>query len=262
MQAQSFPAIFVSHGAPTLLLEPGKVAAELPALAQRLPTPREILIISAHWLSSVPTVSAASRPETIHDFSGFPRQLYEIRYPAPGAPALAKRVQELLSASGLEARVDDTRGLDHGAWVPLKLMYPEANIPVTQLSLQPRSGPHHHYRIGQALAPLRNEGVLILGSGSFTHNLHEFHGHELDDPAPEWMASFRDWMAAAIVENRWDDLLNYRDRAPNAKRNHPTDEHLLPLYVALGASGENARVERIDAGTTYGILAMDAFVFF
>ncbi len=206
-------------------------------------------------------VSGAPRPETIHDFSGFPRQLYDIRYPAPGAPALAKRVQQFLLTSGLESGVAQTRGLDHGAWVPLKLMYPEANIPATQLSLQPRAGPQHHYRVGQALASLRNEGVLIMGSGSFTHNLDEFHGHALKDPAPEWMASFRDWMAAAIMENRLDDLLNYRDRAPNAVRNHPTDEHLLPLFVALGASGENAEVERIDAGTTYGILAMDAFVF-
>jgi 4,5-DOPA dioxygenase extradiol len=183
-------------------------------------------------------------------------------YPAPGAPALAERVSDLLCGAGIASDIDRRRGLDHGAWVPLLLMYPAADIPVLQLSIQGHLGPAHHLQLGQALAPLRQEGVLVIGSGSFTHNLRELRRDAGDDDtAPEWVTGFAQWFDAALSEGRRCDLLTYRARAPHAERNHPTEEHLLPLYVALGAAGEGARAERLHASATYGTLRMDAYAF-
>ena len=159
-------------------------------------------MISAHWETAVPTVNAVDSNETIHDFGGFPRALYDLRYPAPGSPTFAARVAEQLRAGGFDCNIDRRRGLDHGAWVPLLLMYPRADIPVLQLSVQPHLGPEHHLRVGRALAPLRQEGVLIIGSGSFTHDLSEFRGHSPNDPAPGWVNSFADWFDAALMKGR------------------------------------------------------------
>jgi len=157
--------------------------------------------------------------------------------------------------------IDTRRGLDHGAWAPLIVAWPDANVPVLQLSVQTRLGPEHHFRLGQLLAPLREEGVLILGSGSFTHDLSSFRisGGRIDAPEQDWVRSFADWMVSALREGRIDDLLNYRTRAPEAVHNHPTEEHLLPLYVALGAGAD--RTSHLHQSTTYGILRMDAFAF-
>ena len=218
-------------------------------------------MISAHWETSVPTVSAVDRNETIHDFRGFPQALYELRYPAPGSPAVAARAADLLRASGIDCSIDQSRGLDHGAWVPLLLMYPQADIPVLQLSLQPHLGTGHHLRMGRALAPLRQEGVLIIGSGSMTHDLSEFRGHGPNDPAPDWVNAFADWFHSALTTGRTDDLLDYRRRAPFAVKNHPSEEHLLPFYAALGAAGENARAMRLHASATYSVLRMDVYSF-
>jgi 4,5-DOPA dioxygenase extradiol len=197
--------------------------------------------------------------ETIHDFFGFPEALYQIRYPAPGAPWMVDRVSELLGGS---VERNAKRGLDHGAWVPLRLIFPEADVPVVQLSLQSGQGPDHHYRMGQALAALRREGVLIVGSGSFTHDLSSFRQYHdaLHAPAPEWVDQFADWMSAALEQGRVNDLLDYRSRAPHAARNHPTPEHLLPLFVAAGAA-EGEPVAHLHRSTTHGILRMDAFAF-
>ncbi|HET7634130.1 MAG TPA: class III extradiol ring-cleavage dioxygenase [Burkholderiales bacterium] len=255
------PSLFVSHGAPTLALDPGKTGAALARLAAGIARPTAILVASAHWSGSALALGASERPETIHDFGGFPEALYRIGYPAPGAPDLALRAQQLLAAHGFEAALDAGRGLDHGAWVPLRLMYPDADIPVMQISLQPRLGPEHHYRIGKALAPLRNEGVLILASGSLTHNLSELGAYDSDSPAPEWVDLFQQWVAQRVEANDIDALLRYRELAPAAIRNHPTEEHFMPLFVALGAAGGEYYAQRIDSGTTYGILAMDAYVF-
>lgn len=257
----TIPSLFLSHGAPTLPLTDTPVRAFLKQLGRKLAPPNAILVVSAHWETAQPMVNAVAWNETIHDFYGFPRSLYELAYAAPGSPGLAERIADLLGSAGFDCDIDRRRGLDHGAWVPLLLMYPIADIPVLQLSLQPPLGPEHHLRIGQALAPLRQKGVLIIGSGSFTHDLSELHGHGLNDPAPAWVDHFADWFHAALTEHRGDDLLDYRRLAPFATKNHPTEEHLLPLYVALGAAGEDAGVERLHASVNYGILRMDVYAF-
>jgi 4,5-DOPA dioxygenase extradiol len=190
---------------------------------------------------------------TIHDFYGFPDALYRMQYPAPGAPSLAARVAELTGA-----KLDKTRGLDHGAWVPLMLGWPAADIPVAQLSIQPERGAAWHIALGRRLAPLRDEDILILASGSFTHNLLEFRRFA-GQAEPAWVSDFADWMDEALLERRDDDLENYRRLAPGAERNHPTDEHLLPLFVAYGAG--NGAPERLHASQTFGILRMDAYAF-
>jgi 4,5-DOPA dioxygenase extradiol len=256
----SQPALFVSHGAPTLIITPGAARDFLAGLGEEIRKPRAILAVSAHWETSEPTVSLAQQPETIHDFSGFPRELYAIQYPAPGAVDLAQQVAALLSQAGFHPHTDPARGLDHGAWVPLKLMYPHADIPVTQLSVQTQRGAQHHYRIGEALRPLRDDGVLILASGSATHNLRELDWSG-QAALPSWVSDFSDWVASASEHGSVDQLLRYREEAPAAARNHPTEEHFLPFFVALGAGSRPARVSRIHASTTFGVLAMDAYRF-
>ena len=255
------PSLFLSHGAPTLPLTDTPARAFLRELGGMLPRPKAILVISAHWETMIPTVSAVTRNDTIHDFGGFPRALYELQYPAAGSPSEAARVSELLRASGLDCKIDNQRGLDHGAWVPLLLMYPQADIPVLQLSIQPHLGTRHHLSMGRALAPLRKEGVLVIGSGSMTHDLSEFRGHGANDPAPDWVNSFANWIDASLTSGATDDLLDYRRKAPFAAKNHPTEEHLLPLHVALGAAGAEARAERLHASSTYSILRMDVYAF-
>ncbi|HXF65501.1 MAG TPA: class III extradiol ring-cleavage dioxygenase [Burkholderiales bacterium] len=255
------PAIFVSHGAPTLPLEESAAREFLVRLGGELPRPRAILAVSAHWDTARPEVSAAERPGTIHDFYGFPPELYRLRYPAPGAPELARRLAGLLGASGLAAEVAPDRGLDHGAWVPLMLMYPAADIPVTQLSIQSRLGPAHHVRLGEALRPLRDEGVLVLASGGATHNLREWRDRREGAAALPWAVEFNEWLAQAVLSDRREDLIAYRTRAPHAVRNHPTDEHLLPLFVALGAGGPGGRAQRLHTGMVSGVLSMDAYRF-
>jgi 4,5-DOPA dioxygenase extradiol len=256
-----FPVLFVSHGAPTLPLETSAANAFLSGLGRKLGRPSAILAVSAHWETEQPAVSAAAAPETIYDFYGFPQELYRLRYPAPGAPQLAERVAELLQAGGLPVAIDRDRGLDHGAWTPLILMYPEADIPVTQLSVQPGAGAAHHFRLGEALRPLRDEGVLILASGGITHNLHEFRGRGRDDTPPQWVSEFNEWMAGALQAGRRQDLIDYRARAPHAARNHPSEEHLLPLLVAAGAGSGQGGATRLHASYAYGVIGMDAYRF-
>jgi 4,5-DOPA dioxygenase extradiol len=255
------PALFVSHGAPTLALEPGPTRGFLAQLGAGFERPQAVLSISAHWETAAPAISRAQRPETIHDFYGFPEALHAMRYPAPGAPELAVRAAALLADSGLTACTNEDRGLDHGAWVPLMLMYPEADIPVTQLSVQSRLGPGHHWRLGEALRPLRDEGVLIIGSGSVTHNLGEFGHHRYDSPPPSWVREFNDWLHDRVVGADREALLDYRVRAPQAVRNHPTEEHLLPLFAVAGAATPGCRPRRLHADYTYGVIGMDAYRF-
>jgi 4,5-DOPA dioxygenase extradiol len=255
------PTLFVSHGAPTLPLEPGETGIAWRKIAASIPKPSAILVISAHWETDIPTVSSVVQPETIHDFSGFPKALYELQYPAPGGIALAKTVVELLQQAGIPIQLSNTRGLDHGAWVPLSLMYPDANLPVTQLSLQPNKNPAWHIALGRALEPLREEGVLIIGSGSITHNLRAIFQHRQGEAVPVWVTEFCDWMAEKIQAGDFESLSNYRNHAPHAAQNHPTDEHLLPLFVALGAADKIETAQRLNHVMTYGFLAMDAWLF-
>jgi 4,5-DOPA dioxygenase extradiol len=255
-----FPALYLSHGAPTLALSQGPAADFLRRLPAELPArPSAILVASAHWEADAPTVSSTPRNITIHDFGGFGARLQTMRYDAPGAPVVAAHARDLLREGGFDPLEDAGRGLDHGAWVPLSLAWPDADVPVFQLSVQTHLGPRHHLALGRALAPLRKEGVLIIGSGSWTHDLSSFRGQSEDAPEPQWVLDFADWADAAITDHRVDDLINYRGLAPFAVRNHPTEEHFLPLMVALGAGGGPGR--RLHRSTTYGVLHMDAYAF-
>ena len=256
------PVLFVPHGAPTFALRPGAAGAALTAAARALARPRAIVIVSAHWDTATPTVGFADRPDTIHDFWGFPEALYALHYPATGCREAAQEVVAAIQAAGLPVQTDPQRGLDHGAWVPLRLMFPDADVPVIPLSIQSRGGPVAAWRLGQALAPLATQGFLIIASGNVSHNLGDVqiawrHGGQ----TPAYVREFSDWIAARLAARDLPALLNYRQQAPGAVRAHPTDEHLLPLFVALGASGNPAQIERFHAGIDDYVLAMDAYAF-
>ncbi|HET8947931.1 MAG TPA: class III extradiol ring-cleavage dioxygenase [Candidatus Polarisedimenticolia bacterium] len=257
MAPSSLPSLFVSHGAPTLPIEPGTTAPFLRDLGARLGRPAGIVCVSAHWDTPSLRVTGSSAPETIHDFGGFPEALYALRYPAPGDPSLARRVVELLGASGRPAAIDPKRGLDHGCWVPLLLMFPGADIPVVQLSVQSHLDARHHLEVGRALAPLRREGILIVGSGGATHNLGTFGAAPLEAIAAPWATAFDEWLRVSIEANRVDDLLAWRDRAPDPLRNHPTPDHFMPLFVPLGAATGPGR--RVHSAFTYSTFSMAAF---
>ena len=251
--------IFVSHGSPMHALEPGAAGEAWRALAKRLPRPRAILISSAHWETNLPMLTGSEKPETIHDFYNFPEPLYRLRYPAPGAPDVAKRAQALLKQAGFTAGIDGCRGLDHGAWSPLLYMYPQSDIPVVQISVQPALGARHHVELGRAVRGLAEEGVLIIGSGHMTHNLRDW-ARGQGAPAP-YAREFQQWVKERLEEKDVDALVDYRSRSPQGVRAHPTDEHFLPLFFALGAAGETAKPERVYDAIDSGVLAMDAYVF-
>jgi 4,5-DOPA dioxygenase extradiol len=255
------PSLFISHGSPMLALRPAPARDFLAGLGALLPRPKAIVVASGHWETEQPEVSGVAVNDTIHDFYGFPPALYAIRYPAPGSPELAEQIAGLLGNAGLPAQVDHERGLDHGAWMPLWLMYPDHDIPVLQLALQSWLGPPHHLELGRAIAALREQDVLVIGSGTFTHNLARPRAPDQDAPPPPDIVAFADWMHAALTEQRTDDLLDYRRKAPFAALQHPTEEHLLPLFVALGAAGDDARATRLHASTSWGTLRMDAYSF-
>jgi 4,5-DOPA dioxygenase extradiol len=254
------PSVYLSHGAPTLPIDPHLPSGAFGVLGAELPRPRAVLMLSAHWGTLQPVASDARQPETIHDFYGFPPALYEIEYPAPGAPELAARAVELLGAAGIEAGLA-ARGLDHGAWVPMLLMYPQADIPVTQLSIQPRADAAHHFRVGRALRALRDDGVLVVGSGQITHNLRAADFGATPEQADPSVAEFTDWFEARLAERDIEALLDYRRRAPHAVRMHPTDEHLLPVFAALGAADDDYRLAIQSLGTYQRVLAMTNYVF-
>ncbi len=247
------PSLFVSHGAPTLPFDDISARTFLKGLGASLPKPKGIVIATAHWETHAPAVNRVAVNGTIHDFSGFPKPLYEITYPAPGDAALSDRVHELLGGN-----IDPSRGLDHGAWVPLLLMYPAHDIPVVQIAVQTEMGVAHHIDLGRKLAPLREDGVLVMGSGSFVHNLRALDRRGPDAPEPDWSKEFSNWMNAALMARDDDALTHYRERAPNAVMAHPEEEHLLPLFIAYGAGGA---AEHIHQSTTFGSLRMDAYSF-
>ncbi len=255
------PSLFVSHGSPMILLEDCPARRFLMEFGAALARPSAILMVSAHWETAGVCVATAEAPDTIHDFSGFPEEIYRYRYGAPGAPGIADKAASLLRAGGMTVAADPVRGLDHGAWVPLAFLFPDCDIPVAQVSIQSHLGPRHHFDMGRALATLRDDGVLILCSGNLTHGVRELARGAVDDPPHPWVAEFAAWMHDAIGQGRVDDLVNYRAAAPHAERNHPTEDHFLPLLVALGAGGEGATPERVHASTTYRTLAMDAYAF-
>ncbi|NWL23856.1 DODA-type extradiol aromatic ring-opening family dioxygenase [Pseudomonas umsongensis] len=253
-----FPSLYISHGSPMLALEPGASGPALARLATEMPRPDAIVIVSAHWESDELLVGGNPQPDTWHDFGGFPRALFEVQYPAPGNPDLAAQVVNLLQANALPARIDSTRPFDHGVWVPLSLMYPQADIPIVQVSLPTRGGPALQARVGKALSGLREQGVLLIGSGSITHNLRELDWHAGPESVQPWAQVFRDWMIDKLAANDEAALHDYRRQAPNAVRNHPSDEHLLPLYFARGAGGPFSIAHQ---GFTLGALGMDIYRF-
>lgn len=254
---QPLPTLFLSHGSPMHAIEPGEVRGVWQSLARSLPRPKAILIASAHWETNLPMLTGNPKPETIHDFFGFPRPLYQVQYPAPGAPGLGERALGLLKEAGFTAAIDGCRGLDHGAWSPLLHMYPEADVPVVQVSVQTLLGPHHHTQLGRALAPLATEGVLLVGSGHLTHNLRD---RSDGGPLP-YAVEFQRWVKEKIDARDFEALEGYRSRIPSGLRAHPTDEHFLPLFFALGAAGERFSARRLHHGIEMGSLAMDAYRF-
>jgi len=255
------PTLFLSHGSPMHAITPGDAGRAWEGLGKRLGKPAAILIASAHWETAVPMLTGNPKPETIHDFGGFPAELYALRYPAPGAPETAARAVTLLKSAGIAAGIDGCRGLDHGAWVPLRHMYPSADVPVVQLAVQPGRGTAHHVEVGSALAPLADENVLIVGSGHVTHNLRDWMSNRRSGSVMPYAEAFARWLAERLDANDGEGLMRYRDRAPEASRAHPTEEHFLPLFVAWAAAGEGARPEKVVAGLEAGALSMDSYLF-
>lgn len=251
------PALFLSHGAPTLPFDDCPARDFLRSLGAKLSRPRAILAISAHWDSPTPQLNAPLKLSTIHDFYGFPRPLYGLRYEPPPAPGLAGQAADLLRKAGFSAGIDESRGLDHGAWVPLMLMFPDADIPVTQLAVQSNENAAWHIALGRRLAALRKDNVLILASGGFVHNLRELAAP--DAPEPDWVRSYANWMKTHLEMRDDVSLADYRRIAPSAVRAHPSEDHILPLFVAYGAGGE--KTEQLHESTTFGTLRMDAYAF-
>jgi 4,5-DOPA dioxygenase extradiol len=263
------PPLFVSHGSPMIALEPGAAGQFLgrlgPAIDAAFGRPQAILAVSAHTIARVPQLLAAPRHEAVHDFGGFPPALYSLRYDAPGAPALAAEVRTRLLAAGVDAPLVAQGGLDHGIWTVLRYLYPRADVPVLPLAWSPSASPAQLFALGQALAPLAQQRVLLLATGSITHNLRRLFGPDgmpaIDAPEIAESRAFRDWFAERSAARDWPALFEQRSRAPHAREMHPTDEHLLPWFVAAGAGGEASAPVRLHESVTYGALGMDVYAF-
>ena len=255
------PALYVSHGAPLFAVDAGETGPALTRWGQGLraqfPVLRGVVIMSPHWMARTTQVMTGPQPATWHDFGGFPPALYQLQYPAPGSPALAGEVLALLQQAGIEAEGDAKRPFDHGAWVPLMHLFPQADVPVVQIALPEHAGPAEVYALGAAVQSLRSEGVLVVGSGSMTHNLGEFFGGARE-PAP-YVVAFSRWIEAALARGDVAALLDYRRQAPQAARAHPTEDHFLPLFFALGAAGKDLHANYLSREVMYSMLAMDAF---
>jgi 4,5-DOPA dioxygenase extradiol len=255
----SLPSVFVSHGSPMHALQPGAAGDAWRALGKRIGKPKAIVIASAHWETHVPMLTGSAKPETIHDFYNFPEPLYRLRYPSPGSPQVAQRAQALLKDAGIAAGIDGSRGLDHGAWAPLLYMYPDADVPVVQIAVQPELGTRHHVALGSALRKLSDEGVLLIGSGHMTHNLRDW--SRGNGPAQPYAKEFQAWVFDKLNKHDVESLVEYRSLTTSGARAHPTDEHFLPFFFAVGAAAETSKPERVFDDIEGGVLAMDAYVF-
>jgi len=243
------PAIYLSHGAPPLADDP-IWPGQLAAWSAELPRPTAILVVSAHWEDAPLTIGATTTVPLTYDFWGFPEHYYRVAYPAPGAPELAEKVRKLV---GTPVRDEPARGLDHGVYVPLVEMFPAADVPVLQVSM-PTLDPQQLHELGRRLAPLRDEGVLIVGSGFFTHNLHALQeSGATDGPAPTWSREFDAWGAEALAANDVDAVLDFAHTAPAARLAHPRTEHFAPLFVTLGASVDDGPGRSVVDGYWYGL---------
>ena len=259
MNKKRAPALFISHGSPMLAIEPGSLGAQLKQLGQGLDGVRGIVMVSPHWQTQGLFVGSHPQPLTIHDFGGFPKVLYTLSYPAQGSLDLAEQVNQALTAAGISAQLDPDQGLDHGVWIPLMHLRPEADIPVVPLSLPENATPEQVFAMGKALGPLREEGVVIIGSGSMTHNLFEFRGPSVTQTEP-YVTAFVDWVRSAVARHDTESLLNYRTQAPHAVQAHPTDEHFLPLFMALGAAHSQELVEVLEKEVRYRMLSMESYI--
>lgn len=263
----SMPTLFISHGGPNIVLDATPARAYLENLSTLLPAePKAIVIVSAHFETDGVAVVTDPSPGTIHDFGGFAPELYKMVYPAKGDPALAQTVFDRLQEAGLAPHTYEKRGYDHGTWTPLLLAYPDARIPVVQVSIDPKRDAAWHYRIGRALADLRKEGVLLIGSGHITHNLRAFftvfrHGEMVDPALAEKVDAFTGWFAERLAAGDAEAIMDWKARAPFPAENHPTDEHLMPIFFAYGAAGEGARAERVHASKQMGFFAFDSYLF-
>lgn len=260
MSHPHLPSLFLSHGAPSLALDASPAGRFLDALGATMPRPQAILIASAHFDRPGTVLACADPFPTIHDFNGFAPALHALLYPARGEQAIAKRAQALLERAGVTAQLDTRTGLDHGAWVPLLRMYPAADVPVVALSIDSRKEARWHHALGRALAPLRDDGVLVIGSGGFSHNLRELDWRGADATPATWMTGFTDPLRTRLLAGDVAAALDWQ-RLPQALRNHPSPEHLMPLYVALGAGGEAPRARLLHDSIEFGALALDAFAF-
>ena len=256
------PVLFVPHGSPMFALEPGAAGAAMVETVQQLARPRAVVILSPHWDTADPVVGVASRLSTVHDFYGFDPRLYEIQYPATGCPEAAHEVVAAIRAAGFSVSTDTQRGLDHGAWVPLRQIFPDADVPIIPVSMQAQRGPVHAYRLGQALSALVQQNFMVIGSGNITHNLRDWQVARRDgDGPPSYVREFSDWIYDAMRAGRIDELLGYRSVSPIAARAHPTQEHLLPLFTVLGAAGRAAQAQAFYRGVAETVLAMDGYIF-
>ena len=254
--------LFLPHGAPTFALDPGAAGFAMSKIAKEFDTPRAIVVISPHWETSETFVGNAPQLETIYDFFGFDEKLYQIKYPATGCPELANEIVKIMDEQGIGCNLDPHRGLDHGAWIPLRQLFPEANIPITPISLQTRNGPQGAYKLGLLLSRLAKENILILASGNITHNLGDYRVARMQGgKTPTYVQEFSDWLNEKILQGDIDSLLNYRSLSKEGLRAHPTEEHLLPLFTALGAAGPDSKPHAFYRGISDYVLAMDAYAF-
>jgi 4,5-DOPA dioxygenase extradiol len=253
----SMPSLFISHGAPSIAIEQDDFTRAVASFGESLRDARAIVVVSAHWQARSVRVNAVAHPETIYDFGGFSEELYKIRYQAPGHPELAHEIAALVGGAPLE----ESRGWDHGLWVPMRILLPNANIPIVEIAQPFPTSPSELLRIGAALAPLRDRGIVIAGSGGIVHNLRAIHLADKDAPVDDWAKQFDDWFATHLAARDFETLTRYRELAPHANLAVPTPEHFEPVFVALGASNENDSLTTIFEGFHYGNLSMRTFVF-
>lgn len=250
------------HGSPTFALNPGAAGAAMSAITQKLPPARAIVVVSPHWDTPIPTVSMATQLETIHDFYGFPEELYQLQYPATGCPEVAQEVVLALQSAGFEVAQDNAHGLDHGAWQPLRQMFPDADVPIVPLSMQMHGGPAHAYRIGQALSNLTDKNIWVIASGNITHNLRDWHMvASTNKQTPGYVQGFADWVEEKLKAHDAQALIHYRQHSAQGRQAHPSEDHLLPLFVALGAAGDNAQAQAFFRGVSDYVIAMDGYAF-
>jgi len=253
----SMPALFISHGAPSIALEEDDFTRAVAAYGATLAGARAIVVVSAHWQTRGLHVNAVARPETIYDFGGFSDALYRIRYEAPGDPALAREIAALLGDAALE----ETRGWDHGLWVPLRILLPDARVPIVEIAQPYPTTPEELMRIGRTLAPLRDRGIAIIGSGGIVHNLRAIHLANKQAPVDDWANEFDDWFATHLATRNFTALMHYRDVAPHANLAVPTPEHFEPVFVTLGATRATDSLTTIYEGFHYGNLSMRTFAY-